>query len=312
MLNQTRLWTAVITPLNQQGQVDLKSFENLLREQEEAKNGVVILGSTGEALNLGLEEKKEIVNFADKLRLSTPVMIGVGGHHLESTLEWVNFLESKKNLNAYLLVTPLYAKPGTEGQYHWFKALLDQSTRPCMLYNVPGRTGVSMSPQACHRLANHPNFWSIKEASGSVEKFKEYREITKATGQLLFSGDDAMTPEFAPHGCFGLVSVASNVWPNATHLYVNLATSGKLTKEEKVLWEQATQALFSASNPIPTKAILFSQGRIQSALLRAPLHIEDLREMGVLHQADQKISNWFEKKSRRTEKQEQVINEQLA
>ncbi len=294
MLTTTRLWTAIITPLDQAGNLDLKSFEGLLKAQESAGNGVVILGSTGEGLNLSETEKKQIVEFTDGLNLQVPVMVGVSGFHLDSTLDWIEYLESRPGIHCYLVVTPLYAKPGTEGQYHWFKSILDRSTRPCMLYNVPSRTGVAMSTEAIGRLRTHPQFWSIKEASGSVKDFCEYRDNTQ--GQQMFSGDDGLMPDFAEHGCFGLVSVSSNVWPQATKLYVELSVENKLSAEEIQLWKEATNALFTAANPIPTKALLFAQGKIQSAHLKAPLHLEDLRDMAPLNRADKAISDWYNRR----------------
>src|SRR5690606_30822499 len=115
-------------------------------------------------------------------------------------------------------VTPLYAKPGAKGQIQWFKTLMDAVSRPVMLYNVPGRTAVAMSLEAVGALNSHKNFWAIKEASGSVEKMKEY--LKAAGGKQVYCGDDALTPDFVQAGAVGLVSVASNAWPKETHLYV--------------------------------------------------------------------------------------------
>ena len=119
-LNSHPLWTALVTPLNPDLSVDFKSFGNLLREQEKAGNGLLVLGSTGEALNLTNEQKKEIVTYTAKIakeeKFQSAIMIGVSGHQLNETIEWVNFLE-QFSFHAYLMVTPIYAKPGNEGQY---------------------------------------------------------------------------------------------------------------------------------------------------------------------------------------------------
>ena len=291
-LGQMRIWTAVITPLDQQGRIDFLSFEKILLEQAQAQNGVVVLGSTGEALNLSNEEKVEILQFTDSLALNTPVMIGVGGHHLDSTLEWIDALEKCKNIDSYLVVTPLYSKPGVMGQYHWFKSILDKSSRPCMLYNVPGRTGIELNPESISKLNNHPMFWAIKEASGQVEKFCEYRN--QLNGQLLYSGDDALTPDFAPHGCHGLISVSANVWPKETNLFVELTLRSELSLEEIGLWKRASLTLFNASNPVPTKALLFAQGRISSPNLKPPLHIQDMTDLAPLESADFDIKKWYQ------------------
>ena len=291
-INETLLWTALVTPLTQSGEVDYPSLEKLLKQQEEIGNGLLILGSTGEALNLDEEERKKILSFTIGLELKVPLMCGVGGIHLESTLKWVHYLETLP-LHAYLMVTPLYAKPGSIGQTHWFKTLLDASSRPTVLYNVPSRSGSSLSLEAIKTLKDHPHFWGIKEASGKVQDFKKYREA--APKSKIFSGDDAMMPAFTPHGVNGLISVASNVWPKATLRYVQKCLDGQLNQEESKLWEEATNLLFMASNPIPVKRLLHELSHISSPTLRAPLHEDDLKEISILKEANQRIQLWLEK-----------------
>lgn len=289
-INDYPLWTAVVTPMNEDSTIDFESFEKLLREQEKAKNGVVVLGSTGEALNLNKSEMKKILEHTIKLNLSVPVMTGIGGYNLEETKDYLTYLETLP-LDAYLLVTPLYAKPGEHGQTHWFKSLMDISTKPCMLYNVPSRTGVKMNFNAVKNLAGHKNFWAIKEASGSVEDFKKYGEMNPKA--RIYSGDDGMVPDFTPHGCKGLVSVASNTWPLETHLYVEKALAQKLTFKETQLWKDACDTLFIAANPVPVKNLLFNQKKIKTKTMRAPLHHADLTDSSPLIDADIKIKHWF-------------------
>tara|TARA_R110000868_G_scaffold154736_1_gene380895 strand:- start:8284 stop:9159 length:876 start_codon:yes stop_codon:yes gene_type:complete len=289
-LNDYPLWTAVITPMKEDGSVDFESYGLLLKEQEAAGNGVLTLGSTGEALNIDESERREVLSFTLKQKLKVPVMVGVGGVNLRETLEWVNFLNTQP-IQAILLVTPLYAKPGDEGQYEWFKTLLDATKFPAMLYNVPSRTGKPMSVKATARLKDHKNLWAIKEASGSVEEFKKYREA--APNARIYSGDDAMTPKFCPLGGKGLVSVAANVWPAQTHEYVKQCLAGTLKDEQ--LWADCSNSLFAASNPIPAKVLLKHLGRIASHTLRAPLTHKELPDCSAQIDADQKINQWFKK-----------------
>lgn len=287
-LNDYPLWTAVITPMKEDGTVDYESLGVCLDQQVEAKNGILILGSTGEALNLDSYERKKILDYLKEKKPHAPIMCGVGGSELEEQLAWVTHLETLP-IDAYLLVVPLYAKPGSEGQYEWFKALMDASTKPCMLYNVPSRTGIDMCFKALEKLNTHKNFWAVKEASGSVDKFKKY---VKAAGTgRVYSGDDGLLPAFTPHGCKGLVSVAANSWPKQTHRYAELALSGDL-KEAK-LWEDSANALFVASNPIPVKWLMAQHKSISSDVLRAPLTQKDMCQNEVVSDADKKINNWF-------------------
>lgn len=289
-LNNYPLWTAVITPMKENGSVDYESYGKLLKEQEAAGNGVLTLGSTGEALNIDESERREILKFTLSQNLNVPIMVGVGGINLKETMEWVSYLNTLP-IHAILLVTPLYAKPGDEGQYEWFKSLLDLTKVPAMLYNVPSRTGKPMSVKAVARLKDHPNFWAIKEASGSVEEFKKYRE---AAPQIrIYSGDDAMTPKFAPLGGVGLVSVASNVWPEATNKYVRQCLDGSLKDEQ--MWADCANSLFEASNPIPAKVLLAKLGRISAPNLRAPLTHKELPDCSAQVSANNKINTWLTK-----------------
>ncbi len=293
-LNKYPLWTAIVTPFHEDGSIDFESYDKLLQEQKEANNGLVVLGSTGESLNMTLEERKSLLAYTldKKAELGLPIMVGVGGAELVATKEWINHLNAL-DIDALLLVTPLYAKPETEGQYMWFKTLMDLSKVPVMLYNVPGRTGKSMSFDAVKRLADHPKLWAIKEASGKVEDFKKYRAA--APNAVVMSGDDGLLPVFAQHGCKGLVSVASNAWPKATHRYTELALSGELSQEDASLWDACAGALFCVSNPIPVKRLLAEEKRIATPVLKLPLHHKDLSQAATVMEASSRINSWYAK-----------------
>jgi 4-hydroxy-tetrahydrodipicolinate synthase len=288
-LNNYPLWTALVTPLLSNGEVDFKSLEKLIQQQVEANNALLILGSTAEALNLSLATKKSIIEFTLSLNPAVPVMVGVGGHLLQEQIEWVKYLETLK-INAYLMVTPLYAKPGPVGQTQWFKTLMDAVTRPVMLYNVPGRTAAPLALKAVESLRTHPRFWAIKEASGSVDRMKEYLEA--AGGGRVYCGDDALLPDFVNAGSVGLVSVASNAWPKETHLYVDQCL--KKTFDAKELWTKASNSLFVVSNPVPVKRLLALRGDISSPTMAAPLSHEDMRETTPVSEADKLVKVWFE------------------
>ncbi|PIK15724.1 4-hydroxy-tetrahydrodipicolinate synthase [Halobacteriovorax sp. JY17] len=288
-LNEYKLWTAVITPMKADGSVHYEDLTKVLRDQESAGNGILILGSTGESLNLDEDEKVKILEHTLSLGLTAPIMVGVGGINLNQTRSWVDYLETL-DVHAYLLVTPLYAKPGKIGQYEWFKSLLESSSRPCMLYNVPGRTGVKMSFEAIEMLKDHPNFWAIKEASGSTEDFAKY--VAAAPKALVYSGDDAMLPDYTPLGAKGLVSVASNVWAKKTHLYVTKALANELNADEKKLWNECSNSLFMASNPIPVKRLMQIDGQISTNVLRAPLTHKEIEDDSILRSSHSKINEW--------------------
>ena len=283
------LWTALVTPFNEDLSVDYDSLHKLIREQEEAGNGLLILGSTGEALNIDLPTRKEIISYVTKLDLSVPIMAGVGGHDLEETRKWVQWLETQ-DIDAYLMVVPIYAKPGVMGQTLWFKSLMDDVNRPVMLYNVPSRTGKSLEFDTVKKLRDHAIFWGIKEASGSVEECKKY--IAAAGDKaMVYCGDDGLMPEFAKAGAKGLVSVASNTWPKPTNLYVKQCLEGKM--KDMDMWKTAADALFTASNPVPAKRLLMKEERISKDVTRPPLSHLDLMDDRHLVTASKKVNDWF-------------------
>ncbi len=281
------LWTALITPMNGDGSVDFGTLTKLIRKQENTGNGILILGSTGEALNLSNEEKKSIYKFAKDLSPKVPLMAGVGGINLEETKRELEYLESL-NYDCYLMVTPLYAKPGTQGQIKWFNELMNSVSKPVMLYNVPGRTGVSLCKHALNKLKSHPNFWSVKEASGSTSEFKSY--VDTVYPAPVFSGDDGMLPAYAKLGAKGLVSVASNAWPSKVKMFAEKTLNGKLTNPAD--WKSWADTLFIASNPIPVKMLMFEKGELSSPICRAPLTHEEIIDSSVLRITNKNVELW--------------------
>jgi 4-hydroxy-tetrahydrodipicolinate synthase len=288
-MKQTILWTALITPMHEDGSIHEENLKSLIHRQDKAGNGVLILGSTGEGLALSEDDKRKVISIASSMKLSVPLMVGIGGFNLSAQKELMDYCKAF-NVDSYLLVTPLYAKPGPEGQYEWFKALLDHSGKPCMLYNVPSRTALKMSPVVLGRLKDHPKLWAVKEASGSISEYQQFREV--APEIPLFSGDDALTAFFATAGCSGLVSVASNVWPEETNLYTKMCLEGK-TDTLFPTWNHAVEALFSASNPVPSKVLLKEKGEIDHVTLRSPLSAADLKSKDHLLAADVAIKKWY-------------------
>ncbi|MEP1152229.1 MAG: 4-hydroxy-tetrahydrodipicolinate synthase [Balneola sp.] len=286
------LFTAMITPMNTDGGVDYESLEYLLLKQEQAKVGTLVLGSTGEGLNLNPQEKRAVVKFAKELNLDVPLMVGIGGHSLPAQKEFIRYCD-EVGVDSLLLVTPLYAKPGKEGQFEWFSELLSITETPCVLYNVPSRTGIKLDPEAPARLAEKfPHVTGVKEASGSVEEFKEFRKHSPDLD--FYSGDDGLTEAFIKEGGVGLVSVASNVWPAQTRKMVDLMIDGRFDELYQD-WEESANSLFSASNPVPTKVLLQHKGWITNTTVRLPLSLNDLTSEGeeAVLESDRKINLWI-------------------
>ena len=168
---------------------------------------------------------------------------------------------------------------------------MDASDQPCMIYNVPSRAGVRLHVEALRTISTHKNFWAVKESSGSVEDFIEYSAA--APHARMYCGDDGLMPYFATAGAAGLVSVASNVWPEATRRYAELSISGKQAGLIP-LWHEAAESLFTASNPIPVKALLHAKGWIARPDTLPPLAWQDLggKNLERLSAADRAIQEW--------------------
>ena len=283
------LWTALVTPFNEQGSVDYDTLAQLADEQAAAGNGILILGSTGEGLALSESEQEKVVRFICQHQPSAPIMVAVGGYNLTTQLRWIELCNDLP-IDAYLLAAPLYAKPGPVGQEQWFRALLQASKVPCMLYNVPSRSGVELVPEGLINLLDEPNFWSLKEASGCTTKFGEFKNALPNVA--IYSGDDALLPEFTLLGASGLVSVCANAWPKATQLYVSKCLSDP-SNDEFGLWKAAVEPLFTVANPIPVKILMHQREQINFPDLRLPLTHKELTCHSALESANTSIKTWY-------------------
>lgn len=289
------LWTAVVTPMLPEGHIDFVSLERVLLQQDRAGNGIVLLGSTGEALNLDVSERRAVVRFAVDLSLQSPILVGVDGLQIAQVKAWLDFCEGQA-LDGYLMVAPLYARPGQCGQVAWFRQLFDHVTRPCMVYNIPSRTGCHLVPEAMAQLAEHPRFWAVKECSGVGATFQRWRRALPRIA--LYSGDDGLFWQQVPWGADGLVSVMANPWPVWARAYVLACLAGGHPGPEPS-WSHAADVLFAASNPIPVKALLYQLGVIDHPHVRLPLDVADLVGVQALLDADASLRAWSDGERRR-------------
>jgi len=284
------VWTALITPLLEDDSIDFEALKSVAINQARANNAILLLGSTGEGLALSEEEQFAIVETICDLNLQVPIMVAVGGYNLAAQKQWIERC-NKLPIHSYLLGTPIYAKPGPVGQTQWFKALLDAAKYPCMLYNVPSRSAVEIPFATIRTLQDHPNCWSLKEASGDLNKFLAYRE--HCPNIELYSGEDAMMPYLVNAGAKGLVSVCANAWPEATNRYVSLSLQGRV-EGLFPLWQNAVDMLFQVASPIPVKTLMHLQGQINTPLLRAPLTHLELAANHNLMDFDKQVEQWFQ------------------
>ena len=293
------LGTALITPFDADGKVDYEALARLLDTQLTGfVDYIVVLGTTGEAATLTADEKKEvrqfIVNYVKKKsQISNlksqilPLVLGVGGNNTAAVCAELAAMrdELSENYAAILSVCPYYNKPNQEGLYQHFCKVAEASPIPVILYNVPGRTGVNLLPETVMRIYNaHPDkIVGIKEASGNVEQIKHLidlsasetsglsaqRSVSKAvcqrSGLLVISGDDGIACEIMEAGGAGLISVASNAFPEDFWHIVHDKDAALQAKYAEMI-----KLLFAEGNPVGIKAVLAQKGIIQN-YLRLPL-----------------------------------------
>ena len=269
------LGTALITPFKADKSVDYEALARLLDTQlTGAVDYIVVLGTTGEAATMTADEKYEVRQFiVNYVHGRLPLVLGVGGNN---TAAVTSELEAMRNggildFTAILSVCPYYNKPNQEGLYQHFSAIAEASPIPVILYNVPGRTGVNLLPETVMRIWEaHPDkIAGIKEASGNVEQIKHLIELSAISRQpselLVISGDDGIACEIMEAGGAGLISVASNAFPEDFWHIVHDKDAALQAK-----YDQMVKLLFKEGNPVGIKAVLAQKGIIQN-YLRLPL-----------------------------------------
>ena len=261
------LGTALITPFKAGGSVDYDALVQLLDTQLTGfVDYIVVLGTTGEAATMTAEEKREVREFIVKyVNGRLPLVLGVGGNNTAAVCETLRTMDLS-GFEAILSVCPYYNKPNQEGLFQHFCAVADASPIPVILYNVPGRTGVNLLPETVMRIYEaQPNkIVGIKEASGNVEQIKHLIDLAKDK-LLVISGDDGIACEIMEAGGAGLISVASNAFPEDFYDIVH-----KKDQAKQAQYEQMVRLLFKEGNPVGIKAVLAQKGIIQN-YLRLPL-----------------------------------------
>ena len=263
--------TALVTPFSG-GYVNLDRFASLVDRQVEAGvDFLVPLGTTGETPCLSEEERLQLLVTAKEHSAGRPVMVGVGTNSLDATLRNIRQIENY-GADAFLVVVPYYNKPTQQGQYEYFRAIAEASSKSIVIYNVPGRTGVNMTAETCLRLAEEvENIVAVKEASG---KYAQISEIirNRPEGFSVLSGNDNETLSLMATGADGVISVASNLVPAEMTALVRAMQEGRLDEARRLNFRLMPlfKGCFIESNPIPVKAGMASLGLLEDSL-RLPL-----------------------------------------
>ncbi len=267
--------TAIVTPFRN-GEVDYRAYEELLKWQvENGIKAVVVAGTTGEGSTLSEHERSELTRLTKEIcQDKVKVIVGTGSNDTKRTLQ-LSLLAQKDGADGVLVVTPYYNRPTQEGLYQHYKYLAERISIPIIIYNVPTRTGVNISPETVIRLAREfPNIVGIKEANADINQADEIIKLSRRhqINIMVWSGNDDRTLHMIAAGGHGVVSVVSNVLPFETVQMVEAALAGDFKKAQKIHYEllDAVKLLFLETNPIPVKAMLYLMGKIENEL-RLPL-----------------------------------------
>jgi 4-hydroxy-tetrahydrodipicolinate synthase len=273
-LDISGVYTALVTPFCKDGaSVDYQSFGALIDDQLAAGvNGVVACGSTGEAATLSDAEYVEVVRFArERTRGKVPCVAGISVSATARAVDMARVV-SELGCDGILVATPPYNKPSQQGIIAHFRAVKAATMLPLIGYNIPGRSGVTISPSTLGALSRENLIVGIKESSGSVDALADTMTAIRPECQVV-SGDDSLTLAVLAYGGVGVISASANVMPSE---FVTLCRSwqqGDTRQAAKTQLEilAKIRALFIESNPVPAKTVLALRGVIAESTARLPL-----------------------------------------
>ena len=263
--------TAIVTPMTAEG-VDYEQFGRLIDWQiDNGIDAIVVAGTTGEGSTLTDAEHKEVIRYCvQRVGGRVPVIAGTGSNDIAYAIALTKYA-CEVGADAMLLVTPYYNKATQKGLIASFTAIADASTKPCILYNVPSRTGCNLLPATVTELAKHPNIVGIKEASGNISQIAQVAHLCGDSIDIYSGNDDQIVPVMSLGGK-GVISVLSNLMPAETsricHDYLEGNTAAATAMQLQLL--PLVDALFGEVNPIPVKAAMAAMG-FGDNYLRLPL-----------------------------------------
>jgi len=267
-----RLFTAMVTPFNEQLEVDYQKAQELAEYLiNNGNDGIVVAGTTGESPTLTHSEKinlfkavKEVVGNKGQ------VIAGTGSNSTKPSIELTKAAE-EVGVDGVMLVVPYYNKPPQDALYQHFKVIADSTKLPVMLYNVPGRTSTNLQPETVAKLANISNICAIKEAAGNMDQVSFLKTLVP-DNFLIFSGDDSLTLPILALGGHGIVSVAAHVIGNEIKEMIDSFVSGDVKKAQQLHQKlfPVIKTMFITTNPIPVKTAVNLIG-LKAGNMRLPM-----------------------------------------
>ena len=274
---------AIVTPFTEDNKINYQKLKELLEWQiEEKTDAIVVCGTTGEATTLTKDEKEQVIKFTvNTVNKRVPVIAGTGTNNTQASIEMSKFAESV-GVDGLLLITPYYNKTNSKGLLKHYEAINNEVNTPIILYNVPSRTGVNISPKQLLELSKLKNVVAIKEASGNISQIAEMKSLCR-DGIDIYSGNDDQIIPIMSLGGIGVISVLANIMPREVH---DIAYSFLDNNYNKALTLQLDtldiiKKLFIETNPIPVKTALNFMGKDVGSL-RLPLYEMDNDNLNLL------------------------------
>lgn len=258
--------TALATPMLNNGDIDFEAYKNLVQFQlESGIKALIVAGTTGESATLTIDEKLELLKRALEIRgdkYDCQIILGTGSNNTKIAIEHTK-LAKENGADLALVVTPYYNKTSQAGLIAHYRAIADAVDIPIILYNVPGRTGLSIQPETVAELAKHKNIVALKDATGDMKYLTKLRTLLGENSDfVLYSGDDGTFFDFLMHGGNGVISVVSNCLPKAFSNIYELYQKGNIIESRKIQNKLGSfiSMLFSDVSPTPLKAVLKIMG----------------------------------------------------
>ena len=268
----TGTWVALPTPFAVDGGLDISAFQNVVKRcVDNGVDGLVPLGTTGEAVTVTESERADLIGACLELAGDLPVVVGAGSNDTQTAARWAAEARSL-GANGALVVTPYYNRPNRDGLLAHYAEVQDRCPDlPLVAYNVPSRTGLDMGVELMLELLEMPSVVAVKESSGRLDQMSELARCA-AEGTSVLAGDDAFAVPAIALGARGLVSVAANVRPNEVVRMVTAALNDRGPQALRIHQElePLMRALFSETNPVPLKAAMAILGLMNDGV-RLPL-----------------------------------------
>lgn len=279
--------TALVTPFTSQGIDEGGLAQNIRKQIAAGVNGILVLGSTGEAATLSQEEQVRVITLAvSEAKGKVPVWVGTSSNCTQQTIE--KTLKAKElGADGVLVSAPYYNKPTQEGIFRHFEALTSAVDIPVMIYNIPGRCAVNIEPATLLRIAGLPNIVAVKESSGNIQQTSEFilTVVSKYPNFKVFSGDDGMILPMISLGAVGIVSVVSNLIPEEILALSRASLKGDLQRARELHFKLLPffKVAFIETNPVPIKSAMGLCG-LPAGGCRLPLYKMSAENLAKLRQ----------------------------